>query len=232
VVESVGLSVPLYNEEPLVEHVGRAYAAALEATGLSWTLALVDNGSTDGTRDAIRQLEVHSGVRGVFLDENAGYGGGIRAGLHWLQSHTNPDVLGWAWGDGQVDPTVIPSLVTAIRRGAHLAKVRRVSRRDGWHRRVVTGMYAHLHHRLGIRSPDVNGCPKLMHEAALRSADLQSTDWFLDPELMLKAEARGWSIVELPVAMGPRAAGASSVNWRTAASLGRQVVGWHLFRRS
>ena len=146
-------------------------------------------------------------------------------------AETSPDLLGWGWGDGQVRPAVIPSLVDALIRGADIAKVRRVSRRDGWKRRFVTRTYARLNHALGTRSPDVNGCPKLMHRAVFEAAQLESTDWFLDPELLLLAEARGWNVVELPAAMEPRAGGQSKVNWRTAMSLGVQVCGWHLRNR-
>lgn len=223
----VGLAVPLFNEGPLVDAVAGAYVDALEATGLGWRLALVDNGSTDDTRDRVRAWSRRPGVLAVSLCENAGYGGGIQAGLDALSAH-DPDYVGWGWGDGQVDPRVVPSLVVALQRGADIAKVRRVSRRDGWQRQVVTRTYARLHGALGTRSADVNGCPKLLTRDVLRAANLQSLDWFLDPELMLAAEARAWTVVELPSAMEARAAGRSKVGWRTAVALGSQVLWWHV----
>ena len=228
---SIVLSVPLYNEAAVVDVVAERYAAALADTGLEWLLILVDNGSTDDTGVRVSRWAERPGIQAVQLEQNAGYGGGILAGLHTALAETSPDLVGWGWGDGQVRPAVIPSLVDALIRGADIAKVRRVSRRDGWKRRFVTRTYARLNHALGTRSPDVNGCPKLMHRAVFEAAQLESTDWFLDPELLLLAEARGWNVVELPAAMEPRAGGQSKVNWRTAMSLGVQVCGWHLRNR-
>ncbi|MBO87374.1 MAG: hypothetical protein CL927_18655 [Deltaproteobacteria bacterium] len=229
---SVALSVPLFNEAAVVDDVVRTYAAALTATGLDWSLVLVNNGSHDDTGARVDQWAEQPGVEALHLNENAGYGGGILAGIRHATRMGAPDFIGWGWGDGQVRPDVIPSLVDALLRGADIAKVRRVSRRDGWQRRLVTRNYARLNRALGTRSPDVNGCPKLMHRRVFEAAQLRSEDWFLDPELLLRAEARGWQVVELPAAMEPRAGGRSKVNWRTALSLGVQVCGWHLRNRS
>jgi len=226
----VGLAVPLFNEGPLVDAVVRAYVSGLQATGLNWQLALVDNGSTDDTRVRVDAWRREPGVLVIQLDENHGYGGGIQAGLDALMGH-EPDYIGWGWGDGQVDARVLPSLARALDLGADLAKVRRVTRRDGWQRRVVTWSYARMHHLLGVRSADVNGCPKLFTRAAFEAAGLRARNWFLDPELVLHAESAGWTVVELPVAMEPRAAGESKVNWQTAMALGAEVVWWHLGQR-
>lgn len=225
--------MPLYDEGPLVDRVAAAYVAALSATGLRWRLVLVDNGSHDDTGARIAAWARRwPQVEGVRLDTNAGYGGGIQAGLQRLVDGPPPDFLGWGWGDGQVDPWVVPSLVAALQRGAALAKVRRVSRRDGPQRRRVTQGYARLHGWLGTRSADVNGCPKLLTWAAFQALQPQSRDWFIDPEVVLGAEARGWTVVELPAAMEARAQGRSKVRWHTAVALGVQVVAWHLgYRR-
>ena len=229
---TIGLSVPLFNEEASVDGVAEGYARALADTGLEWTLVLVDNGSRDHTRARVIELARQPGVEALCLDENAGYGGGIRAGIQWMDAASEPDIVGWAWGDGQVRPDVIPSLVDALRHGVDIAKVRRVSRRDGWQRRWVTRTYARLNRVLGARSADINGCPKLMRRDVFEAAQLRSEDWFLDPELMLCAEAQGWQVAELPVTMHPREGGLSKVNWRTAMSLGRQICGWHLRHRA
>ncbi len=229
---TVGLSVPLFNEEAVVDTVVDAYVRALASTGLGWTLVLVDNGSQDSTRARITALARQAGVEAVCLEENVGYGGGILAGIQRMYARTAPDIVGWAWGDGQVRPAVIPSLVDALRHGVDIAKVRRVSRRDGWQRRWVTHAYARVNRLLGTRSADVNGCPKMMRRDIFEAAQLRSEDWFLDPELMLCAEARGWQVAELPVAMDARLGGRSKVNWRTAMSLGRQICGWHLRHRA
>jgi glycosyltransferase involved in cell wall biosynthesis len=230
---SLGLAVPLFNEGPLVDEVVDAYVGALAACDRAWRLVLVNNGSEDDTG---RQLDAHAqrpGVEVVHLVDNAGYGGGILAGLNRLRAEDGSDMelVGWGWGDGQVDPTVLPSLVAACEHGADLAKVRRVSRHDGWRRRLVTRSYARINHVLGARSADVNGCPKLMWRRRFDELALCSTDWFLDPELIWQAEARGWVVTEVPAAMRQRRAGRSKVRWTTVVGFSARLAAWHLGAR-
>lgn len=223
----IGLAVPLLDEGPLVDAVAARILAVADQHGLDLVLCLVDNGSRDDTRARVRALEAGDPrIRGVYLDDNAGYGGGILAGVRHIVATADPDLVGWAWGDGQVDPAVLPRLVEACADGAMLAKARRVERQDGWRRVLVTRAYAATMRALGVRTPDVNGCPKLLRRAAWADLDPQSHDWFLDPEVVLGAEAHGWRIADAPVVMAPRVAGASKVRWATLAEFAANLLRW------
>ena len=223
----VGLAMPLLDEGPLVDAVAARVLHVADQARLDLVLCLVDNGSRDDTRARVRALAAqHPRVRGVYLDTNAGYGGGILAGVRQLVSTDDPDLVGWAWGDGQVDPAVLPALVRACEGGAALAKARRVERQDGWRRQVITRTYGGTLRLLGVRTPDVNGCPKLLRRDAWSALAPQSTDWFLDPEVVMGAEARGWRIADAPVVMAPRAAGASKVRLSTVHEFARNLIRW------
>ncbi len=223
----IGLAVPLLDEGPNVDRVARDLLAVADAHGLDLVVGLVDNGSRDDTGARVDALAAADArIRAVHLPENAGYGGGILAGARALVAAEDPDAVGWAWGDGQVDPAVLPALVAALEGGAMLAKARRVERQDGWRRRAVTGTYAAVMRGLGVRTPDVNGCPKLLRREAWAALDPQHTDWFLDPEVVLGAEARGWVVADAPVVMRPRTAGRSKVRWRTVAEFSVNLGKW------
>ncbi len=224
---ALGLAVPLYQEGALVDRVVDELVAALDATGLRWCLALVDNGSTDdtGARIAARAA-AHPGILALHLPANAGYGGGILHGLHALRDRHDPALIGWAWGDGQVDPAVLPALVADCRAGADLAKVRRVRREDGRRRRAITAVYQRATRALGVATPDVNGCPKVFQAHRLWALAPASRDWFLDPEVVFGLEAQGARIVDRPGTMRPRAAGRSKVNWATVAGFSLALLRW------
>ena len=223
----LGLSVPLLNEAASVNALMADLRAATDAAGIRLRVALVDNGSTDQTGARIDALVAADPARvlAVHLAENAGYGGGILAGLAALQAHDPPPVLGWAWGDGQVAAAVLPALHGACMAGAPLAKARRVVRLDGSQRVLVTATYGAVMRAFGVMTPDVNGCPKLFRAEALAELALTSTDWFLDAEAVLGAEARGWTIADAPVVMRPRAAGRSKVRLATVAEFARNLLG-------
>ena len=224
---ALGLAIPLPDEEALVETVVADMLVALRSIEGEVRLTLVDNGSTDGTGALIDHLAAtEPEVDALHLSPNQGYGGGILAGLHHLATAHDPTVLGWAWGDGQVDPAVIPGLFAACVDGAMIAKTRRTVRQDGLQRRLVTTAYALTMRTRGVVTPDVNGCPKLLRREAFDALALAHTDWFLDAEAILGAEARGWRIDSVATTMRPRAAGRSKVGHATILEFARNLSRW------
>ncbi len=207
---TLALTIPLFDEEGNVEAVTRGLLDAFRTARVPLTLILVDNGSRDGTRAVVERLaREEAEVRGVYLDKNAGYGGGILAGMNT----SDADVLGYMWGDDQV---AAEDVLRVYRRlivdGADLAKARRVQRIDGWQRAVVTRVYntttLWLFH---ITSTDANGCPKLFRRQTWDLLAPRSSDWFLDPEIMIAAARQGLKLAEVDVRARPRTKGVSKV---------------------
>lgn len=223
---SLGLSIPLYNEAASLDHTTRDLLAAL--AGIDATVVLVDNGSLDDTPQLVDALCArHPALHALHLSPNAGYGGGILAGVRALQALPSPPaVIGWMWGDNQIDPTILPGLYRrCLRDGAALAKARRTIRQDGLQRQLITTGYAlTMRHLMGVATPDVNGCPKLFRREALDRLGLAAEDWFLDAEAVLKVEALGLPVAWEDATMRPRRAGKSKVNWRTVAEFVRNLA--------
>jgi glycosyltransferase involved in cell wall biosynthesis len=222
----LGLSIPLYDEEDVVEAMVAELVAALDSASIQFVLALVDNGSKDRTGELVEALAKDPRILALRLPENAGYGGGILAGLRSLSEGSNPEILGWTWGDGQVDPTCIAPLYRACIDGSPLAKAVRTEREDGTFRAVQAKVYTWILGRMGQSATDPHGCPKLFRREALQELDLQHTDWFLDAEAMLGAADRGWDIAETPVKMRARTGGQSKVRFSTALEFCGNLQRW------
>lgn len=221
----LGLAVPLYDEADCCEAVVRALHATLRAAGLDFTLALVNNGSTDATGPLIDALARElPGLRVLHLSPNAGYGGGILAGLAALDT----PLLGWYWGDGQVEPgAVVAAYRKLLDEDLDLVKARRVQRQDGLQRALVSRVYnTVMRHGFALPTTDVNGCPKLLTRAAFQRIAPTSRDWFLDPELMLRAAELGLRWGEVDTVMLPRPGGSSKVRWSTSVEFAVRLWGW------
>ena len=225
---NLGLVIPLFNEEALVTEVVASVHAILAAENIDHIIVLVNNGSTDGTAAMVDDLAQAENVIAIHFRENAGYGGGILGGLAWFEQSELPDVIGWGWGDGQINAKVLPTLFRACAAGAPLAKVTRKERRDGLKRQLMTNAYAATTRAFGIRTEDVNGCPKLMTRDAFHQLQLQSSDWFLDAEAIIGAERRGWNIASETVPMLQRKAGRSKVNLHTVFEFAWNLTKWRV----
>lgn len=212
----VSIVMPCYNEASIVEYTVRRLVAAF--TDRSWRLELVtvDNGSSDGTGEILARLQRElPGVVPYRVERNQGYGHGVLAGLPQCRA----DWVGILPADGQVDAEDVVRLFEAVvaSDGWVLAKVRRRFRMDGLWRKVVSVLYnlfvLALWPRLG--SIDVNGSPKLFPRRAYEAMDLQSRDWLLDPEIMIKAHRLGLAVLELNVFARMRGNGLSHVRAAT-----------------
>ncbi len=131
--------VTLLNEEGSVEELYRRTVTALD--GRPFELILVDDGSTDGTWDAIAALRaIDDRVRAVRFNRNFGLHPAMHAGL----SRARADVVVTMDGDLQNRPEDIPKLVAAVEAGADVASGRRAARHDSWGRtlpsRLINGM--------------------------------------------------------------------------------------------
>ncbi|MBD0349021.1 MAG: glycosyltransferase family 2 protein [Thermoleophilia bacterium] len=138
---AVSVVVTLYDEAETVEELYRRAVSALEASGRSFELLFVDDGSSDGTWAALEHLHARDGrVRAVRFRRNAGQHPAMRAGL----ARARGEIVVTMDGDLQNEPEDIPTLVAAVEAGADVASGRRVGRADGMGRtvpsRLVNGM--------------------------------------------------------------------------------------------
>jgi undecaprenyl-phosphate 4-deoxy-4-formamido-L-arabinose transferase len=131
--------VTLLNEQASVEELYRRTITSLDGT--SFELILVDDGSSDGTWDAVSALHAADPrVRAVRFKRNFGQHPAMHAGL----SRARGGIVVTMDGDLQNEPEDIPKLVAVVEAGADVASGRRVSRNDSWGRtlpsRLINGM--------------------------------------------------------------------------------------------
>jgi dTDP-4-dehydrorhamnose 3,5-epimerase-like enzyme len=212
----LSLVLPCYNEESCLAETAPALIDAFVEEGIRLELVMVDNGSRDRTGEIIDAL-VRRGlpVVKVVVPVNRGYGHGIRAGL----ARCTAPLVGYMCADGQVAPEdVVRTFRLAEGREERvLTKVRRRFRQDSWKRKIVSVNYnALMLSTFGwLGCIDVNGSPKIFSRRTLERMDLVSDDWFLDPEIILKARALGLRVIEIDVEGYARHGGASNVRRQT-----------------
>ena len=221
----VSLVMPAFNEEEIVEYTIRRLMAAFDKAGFNLELIAVDNGSQDRTGEIIKRLAAEN--RAIVyhrVEQNQGYGFGVLSGLPLCSAPW----VGIIPADGQVDAEDVVRLYDSIAgaTGFVLGKVRRRFRMDGLWRKVVSVSYnlfiRTLWPRLG--SIDVNGSPKILPREVIQAMNLRSKQWFLDPEIILKAHLMGVRILEFNVFARMRGNGLSHVRVRTCWEFFRNIL--------
>jgi glycosyltransferase involved in cell wall biosynthesis len=194
--------VHVYNERnTVVEIVRRMRAVSLD---VDLEIILVDDGSTDGTRAVLPQLQ-DSTLRVVLHPANKGKGSAIRTGLQ----HVTGDLVLIQDADLEYDPEDWPKLLSPIQRGK--AKVVYGSRFTGERRNML------FLHWIGNRTlslatnilynttlSDMETCYKLFDRTVLDGMTLRAERFDFEPEVTAKVLRKGIRIYEVPISYAGR----------------------------
>ncbi len=198
ILENPLLSVvmPVYNERATIEEIVRRVLAV----PLRIELIVVDDCSTDGTRDLLTELQRRCGFKLLLHDRNQGKGAALRRGF----AEVSGDLVIIQDADLEYSPEEYPDLIELIRSGR--ADVVYGSRFLGRHR---VFMFTHY---LGNRAltlltnvlyntmlTDMETCYKVMRVEVLRSMNLQSNGFGIEPELTAKIFKRKYRVYEIPI---------------------------------
>ncbi len=152
----VSLLIPIYNGEELVEDLYAELAPVLDQIEGGAEGVVVDDGSQDGTLEALGAIQRRdSRVRVVELATNFGQHAALAAGFE----HSKGTYLVTMDADLQCDPRDVPRLLAPLKQGYDLVSGVRLERRDPPVRRMLSLIVSRMVTALaGIQLRDV-GCP-------------------------------------------------------------------------
>lgn len=123
----VSVVVPIHNEYESLPHLVEAIATSLQSNQITYELICVDDGSTDGSTELLKQLaKTRSDLRAVILRRNYGQTAAMAAGF----GHATGRVVVTMDGDLQNDPADIPMLLAKLEEGYDLVSGWRKNRQD------------------------------------------------------------------------------------------------------
>jgi glycosyltransferase involved in cell wall biosynthesis len=188
--------MPAYNERTTIEEIVRRVLAV----PLRIELIVVDDASTDGTREALVALAQALPFKLVLQPRNRGKGAALRKGF----ADVTGDIVVIQDADLEYSPEEYPALIDLICAGQ--ADVVYGSRFIGRHRaflfmhyvgnRLLTGLTNMLYNTM---LTDMETCFKAMRVEVLRSMTLKSDRFGIEPELTAKIFKRGYRVYEVPI---------------------------------
>lgn len=190
----LSMVVPAWNEAESLPELHREMAAALDGTGLPWEIVYVDDGSRDGTDQAIARLaEAEPRVRGASLRRNFGKSAALAVGFGLARG----DWVGTIDADLQDDPAELPTLIRALEGGLDVVSGWKQDRQDPWTKRVPSKLFNIVTSMVsGIRLHDFNCGFKLYRRDVVESLTVYGELHRFLPAL---AHWQGFKVGEVPV---------------------------------
>jgi glycosyltransferase involved in cell wall biosynthesis len=215
--------MPVYNErETIVPILERVRAVELDKE-----IVVVDDYSTDGTRDILAAEEAKGDLRVFYHPENRGKGAAVRTALEQARG----DIIIIQDADLEYEPNDYYALVEPIvaGRGNVVYGSRFLGRREAMMSSHAFGnkfLTTFANALYGTRLTDMETCYKVFTADVNRQIRLKAPRWGFDPEITAQILKRGNRIVEVPISYhGREFTKGKKISWRDAF-----IIMWTLFK--
>jgi len=194
--------IPVYNEVDSINEILKR----VRATRLASEIIVVDDGSTDGTRERLARLSGRGAVRVLLHERNQGKGAAVRSGL----AAAHGDILLIQDADLEYDPRDYRTLLRPIREGK--ADVVYGSRFLGGPRRAVMFWHMVANQLLTTMTnilydtilSDMETGYKVFRRDVIEGMRLRARGFDFEPEFTAKVLKRRYRIYEVPISFNPR----------------------------
>ena len=198
----LSIIIPVYNEVESIHEIVKR----VQDTKLAWEILLVDDGSIDGTRDLLKEMDGKDHIRVILKEKNEGKGSAVTLGIREARG----SVMLIQDADLEYDPRDYPTLLKPLEEG--VADVVYGSRFLGGPRRVVMFWHMVANYLLTFMTnilyntilSDMETGYKVFRKEVVEGMTIHAKRFDFEPEFTAKILKRKYRIFEVPITFNPR----------------------------
>jgi glycosyltransferase involved in cell wall biosynthesis len=230
-INKLSIVIPVYNEKDTIREI-LSKVKEVELGQIKKEIILVDDYSTDGTRNILKELKKEDGELKIFFkSENSGKGATLKEGF----SHTSGDYVIVQDADLEYDPQEYKKLIRAL--NEEDVDVVYGSRFSGSYEDMTNLHYfgnkllTLLTNMLfGVMLTDMETCYKLMPGDFARSVEIRSNRFNFEPEITAKILKEKMKIREVPISYQGRShSEGKKITWRDGISALATLIRFRFF---
>ncbi len=209
--------IPAYNEEATIASIiGKVKSIGLPQ-GMEKEIVVVNDGSQDGTGDALKSFEGSPGTL-IIHQSNQGKTGALLTGIRAAKG----DILIVQDADLEYDPVQYPKLMEPILNGRtqvvygsrFLGDIQGMEPVNRWANLISNWAFRRL---FGVNITDINTCYKVFTRKAIEGIAITGKNFAFETEITVKILHKGLSIQEVPINYVARSRRAGKkIRWTTA----------------
>lgn len=227
--KTCSLIIPIYNE---AEHLER-FLQVIDQLELAIAkeLVFIDDCSTDGSRDILKNFSFRSTVKIIEHPHNRGKGAALRSGIE----QASGDIIGIQDADFEYDPQDIPAILKPLIDGRAEAvfgsrfkpTTNQVHRTVHYLGNRVLTIFSNL--LSGLYLSDMETCYKFFKADVIKSLKLETNRFGFEPEVTAKIAKLKLRVMELPISYFPRNyLEGKKITWKDGVAALRHIIHYNL----
>ncbi|MDE0022554.1 MAG: glycosyltransferase family 2 protein [Candidatus Poribacteria bacterium] len=228
--EKISVVIPVYNEKATLREIIEKVRSA-DVAGLEKEIVLVDDYSTDGSRDMLREIEASepTDLRFGYHEANRGKGAALRTGF----AIASGDLIIIQDADLEYNPEEYPKLLEPLLSDeadvVYGSRFLKGAQSEAWHTFGNRFLTAVSNLFTGLKLTDMETCYKLMPASVVKNIPLRSDRFGFEPEITAKLARRRMRIVERPITYSRRGYDeGKKINWKDGAAAIYHIIRYRI----
>lgn len=194
---SISAFFPCYNDGGTIASMVSLMDLTLRKLTDDYEITVIDDGSSDHSREILKELEdKYDRLKVILHEKNRGYGGALKTGLY----SATKELIFYTDGDFQYDVSEVTKLLPEMNEDVDVVNGYKIQRSDPFHRKIIGRTYHWIMKLMfGFEIRDVDCDFRLIRRSVFDKIELEYNSGVICVEMVKKIQDAGFRFAEVPV---------------------------------